>query len=181
MVYVFLAEGFEEVEALTPVDLLRRCGVTVKTVGVTGKTVTSSHQVPIVADVEPAEVDLSDAQMIFLPGGLPGAHNLRASNFVCACIDKMNTRGRYIAAICAAPSVVLGDLGLLNGRCATCYPGMESGMKGAEAQSVPCVQDGHFITGRGAGAAFELGLKMCEALCGKQKADELAAAVCYER
>lgn len=181
MVYVFLAEGFEEVETLTPVDLLRRCGVSVKTVGVTGKTVVSSHKVPIVADVEPDEVDLSDAQMIFLPGGLPGAHNLRESAFVCECIDTMHARGGYIAAICAAPSVVLGDLGLLNGRCATCYPGMEAGMKGADPQPVPCVQDGHFITGRGAGAAFALGLKMCELLCGKQKADEIAASVCYEQ
>lgn len=181
MVYVFLAQGFEEVEALTPVDLLRRSGVPVKTVGVTGKTVVSSHQVPIVADIEPDEVDLSDAQMIFLPGGLPGAHNLRESAFVRACIDTMNAREGYIAAICAAPSVVLGEMGLLRGRCATCYPGMESGMKGAQPQPVPCVQDGHLITGRGAGAAFALGLKMCEVLCGKQKADEIAAAVCYEQ
>ncbi len=181
MVYVFLAEGFEEVEALTPVDLLRRSGVPVQTVGVTGKTVVSSHQVPIVADVQPDEVNPSDAQMIFLPGGLPGAHNLHDSAFVRECIETMNARGGYIAAICAAPSVVLGDMGMLDGRCATCYPGMESGMKGAQPQPVACVQDGHFITGRGAGAAFALGLKMCEILCGKQKADEIAAAVCYER
>lgn len=181
MVYVFLAEGFEEVEALTPVDLLRRSGVPVKTVGVTGKTVVSSHQVPIVADVQPDEVDLSDAQMIFLPGGLPGATNLHDSAFVRECIETMDVRGGYIAAICAAPSVVLGKMGLLKGRCATCYPGMESGMEGAEAQPVPYVQDGHFITGRSAGAAFALGLKMCEILCGKQKADEIAASVCYER
>lgn len=181
MVYVFLAEGFEEIEALTPVDLLRRSGVPVQTVGVTGKTVVSSHRIPVIADVEPDEVNLSEAQMIFLPGGLLGAYHLRESAFVCACIDTMNQRGGYIAAICAAPSVVLGELGLLNGKSATCYPGMEAGMKGATPQSVPCVQDGHFITARGAGAAFALGLKMCEVLCGKQKADEMAAAVCYEQ
>lgn len=181
MVYVFLAEGFEEVEALIPVDLLRRSGVSVKTVGVTEKTVVSSHQVPIIADVLPEEVHLEEAQMIYLPGGLPGAHNLYDSAFVRECIEKMDARGAYVAAICAAPSVVLGKMGLLKGRCATCYPGMESGMEGAEPQPVPYVQDGHFITGRGAGAAFALGLKMCELLCGKQKADEIAAAVCYER
>ncbi len=181
MVYVFLAEGFEEVEALIPVDLLRRSGVAVQTVGVTGKTVVSSHQVPITADVLPEEVDLDTAEMIYLPGGLPGAHNLHDSAFVRECIEKMDARGAYIAAICAAPSVVLGKMGMLNGRCATCYPGMESGMEGAEAKPVPFVQDGHFITGRGAGAAFALGLQMCELLCGKQKADATAAAVCYER
>ena len=179
MVYVFLAEGFEEVEALTPVDLLRRCGVSVKTVGITGKTVVSSHQIPVVADIEPDAVDLTEAQMLFLPGGMPGSRNLYDSAFVRACVEKMNARGAYIAAICAAPSVVLGAMGLLQGRYATCYPGMESGMQGARPQAVPCVQDGHILTGRGAGAAFALGLKMCEVLCGKQKADEIAAAVCY--
>ena len=166
MVYVFLADGFEEVEALTPIDVLRRAGVEVRTIGVTGKTVTGTHGVPMVADILPEETDLAAADMIFLPGGMPGTTNLYASD---------------VTAICAAPSVILGGMGILNGKRATCYPGMESGMTGATAVDAPCVQDGKIITGRGAGAAFDFALTLCEVLCGKQTADEIAASVCYVR
>ena len=168
MVYVFLADGFEEVEALTPIDVLRRAGVEVRTIGVTGKTVTGTHGVPMVAE-------------IFLPGGMPGTTNLYASDFVRDAVKQFTESGRYVTAICAAPSVILGGMGILNGKRATCYPGMESGMTGATAVDAPCVQDGKIITGRGAGAAFDFALTLCEVLCGKQTADEIAASVCYVR
>ena len=181
MVYVFLADGFEEVEALTPIDVLRRAGVEVRTIGVTGKTVTGTHGVPMVADILPEETDLAAADMIFLPGGMPGTTNLYASDFVRDAVKQFPESGRYVTAICAAPSVILGGMGILNGKRATCYPGMESGMTGATAVDAPCVQDGKIITGRGAGAAFDFALTLCEVLCGKQTADEIAASVCYVR
>lgn len=181
MVYVFLADGFEEVEALTPIDVLRRAGVEVRTIGVTGKTVTGSHGVPMIADLLPEEVDLASADLIFLPGGMPGTKNLFASDFVRNAIQKVLADGHYVSAICAAPSIVLGGMGLLKGKRATCYPGMEDGMVGAEAQDLPCVWDGKIITGRGAGAAFDFALTLCEALCGRETADKIAASVCYAR
>lgn len=181
MVYVFLADGFEEVEALTPIDLLRRAGVTVQTVGVTGKTVTGSHGVPMVADLLPEAVDLKQADMIVLPGGMPGTKNLYASDVVRAAVTEMIETDRYVAAICAAPSIILGGMGVLQGKRATCYPGMEDGMTGAQAQPLPCVQDGKIITGRGAGAAFDFALTLCAALVGQEKADQIADAVCYVR
>lgn len=181
MVYVFLADGFEEVEALTPIDVLRRASVDVRTVGVTGKTVTGSHGVPMIADLLPEETDLASADLIFLPGGMPGTKNLYASDFVRNAVEKVLADGHYVSAICAAPSIVLGGMGLLKGKRATCYPGMEDGMIGAIAQDVPCVWDGKIITGRGAGAAFDFALILCEALCGRETADKIAASVCYAR
>ena len=130
MVYLFLADGFEEIEALTPVDLLRRAGVSVKTVGVTGKCVTGSHKIKVEADVTIDEAirDLSDAsvelEMIVLPGGMPGAKNLDESEGVDRFIKEALSRDAYLAAICAAP-MVYGKRGLLEGRDATCYPGFE--------------------------------------------------------
>lgn len=181
MVYVFLADGFEEVEALTPIDVLRRSGVTVHTVGITGKTVTSSHGVPMIADLLPEQVDLDQAQMIFLPGGMPGTKNLYDSSFVRDAVNTFVRTDRYIGAICAAPSIILGGLGILKGKHATCYPGMEDGMIGAIPQNTPFVRDGKIITGRGAGAAFDFALALCEALCGKEQADQLAISMCYAR
>lgn len=181
MVYVFLADGFEEVEALTPIDVLRRAGVEVCTVGITGKTVTSSHGVPMVADLLPEETKLDAVDLIFLPGGLLGTKNLFASDFVRNAVQSFVDSGRYVSAICAAPSIVLGGMGVLSGKHATCYPGMEDGMTGAIAQNQPCVWDGKIITGRGAGAAFEFALTLCEALCGRETADKIAASMCYVR
>lgn len=181
MVYVFLADGFEEIEAMTPVDVLRRAGIAVQTVGITGKTVTSSHGVPMIADLLPEETDLDAAKMIFLPGGMPGSRNLYASDFVRNAVSAFAADGRWVTAICAAPSIVLGGMGLLQGRNATCYPGMEDGMTGAHPQSIPCVVDGNFITGRGAGAAFDFALKLCEVLCGAETAERIAQSVCYVR
>lgn len=179
MVYVLLAEGFEEVEALTPVDLLRRAGAQVKTVGVTGKTVTGARGIPIVADLLPEEISFAEAEMIVLPGGMPGTKNLDQSTFVQQAIDYCLENKLYLAAICAAPSIILGRRGLLQDKCATCYPGMEDGMLGAKAMDVPCVADGRIITGRAAGAAMDFAIALCAAVCGGSAAEKVAQDVCH--
>ena len=131
MVYVLLAEGFEEVEALTPVDLLRRAGVETRLVGVTGATVCGARGINVVTDLSMDEVDLAKADMLVLPGGMPGTTNLYADKRVTDAVRTMADAGKYVAAICAAPSIILGGMGLLEGKKATCYPGMEDGMKGS--------------------------------------------------
>lgn len=179
-VTVFLAEGFEEVEALTPIDLLRRSGAEVTVVGVTGKTVAGSHGIPVVTDCELSGHDCSAADMLVLPGGMPGTKHLYESAEVCRAVRDAAADGRYIAAICAAPSIVFGGLGLLNGKKATCYPGMEGGMTGAQPVDAACVVDGKIITGRGAGAAMDFALTLCEVLYGREQAVEMAKTVCYD-
>ena len=178
-VTVFLAEGFEEVEALCPIDLLRRCGATVTVVGVTGKTVTGAHGVPMVTDCEIADYDCSQDDMIVLPGGMPGTKNLYESALVRKAVADAVASNRYVAAICAAPSIIFGGMGILNGKKAVCYPGMEDGMAGATPVDAPFVWDGKVITGRGAGTAMDFALALCEALFGKDAAVEQAQAVCY--
>lgn len=179
-VTVFLAEGFEEVEALTPVDLLRRCGAEVSVVGVTGKTVCGARGISVVADEVLGEHNYALDDMLVLPGGMPGTKNLYASAEVCEAVRKAVKTDRYVAAICAAPSIVFGGLGILNGKKATCYPGMEDGMTGAEPVDAPCVIDGKIITGRGAGAAMDFALSLCEVLFGHERAAEMAKSVCYD-
>ena len=179
MVYVMLADGFEEVEALAPVDVLRRGGVEVRLVGVTGRTVVGAHGVPMLADLEPREVDLEQADMVFLPGGMPGTKNLYASEFVRNTVQWCIEHDRYVAAICAAPSIVLGGMGLLEGREATCYPGMEDGMKGAKPQDKPFCVDGKLITGRAAGAAFDFALALCRTLAGEATAERVRQEIYY--
>lgn len=181
MVYVFLADGFEEIEALTPIDVLRRAGVSVQTVGVTGAIVTGAHGIPVTADLALDAVCLEDAQMIILPGGMPGTRNLYETPQVCEAVRFCLAHSRYVAAICAAPSIILGGMGVLQGKRATCYPGMEDGMTDAVVQDAACVQDGTIITGRGAGAAFDFALTLCATLCGAQRANEIADAMCYVR
>lgn len=170
MVYVFLAQGFEETEALAPVDILRRCGVEVNTVGVGGKTVTSSHNVTIVADITDSEVSKDNLQAVILPGGMPGTLNLEKSPVVQEYIDYAVANDLYVCAICAAPSV-LGHKDLLVGRKATCFPGFEKDLYGAEVTGEPAVADGKFITGKGAGAALEFGLLIASKLCGNEISD----------
>lgn len=181
MVYLFLADGFEEIEALTPVDLLRRAGVEVITVGVSGKTVTGSHGITVSAEVssERALAMLNEGmtpEMIVLPGGMPGAATLDASPVVDAFIDAAEKANAYVAAICAAP-MILGKRGLLRGRKATCFPGFEEYLEGAEYMDVHTVTDGRFITGRAMGAATEFALALVKALKGDGAADALRAAV----
>ena len=153
MIYVFLANGFEEVEALAPVDMLRRAKQEVTTVGVTGKIVTGSHHIPVTADITAEELQIGgDMDMIVLPGGMPGTLNEEASPVVQAVIDYCVANDRWIGAICAAPSI-LGHKGVLNGKTATCYTGFEKELTGAEIGSDGVIRDGKIITARGAGVA----------------------------
>ncbi len=171
MVYVFLAEGFEEVEALAPVDVLRRCRVDVKTVGVGGKTIVGSHKIPVVADITEDEAEFEGLEAVILPGGMPGTLNLEASDTVQKFVDYAAQNSLYVCAICAAPSI-LGHKNLLNGRKATCFPGFEKDLFGAAATGESAVCDGKFITGKGAGAAVEFGLLIAQELCGQEISDK---------
>ncbi len=185
VVYLFLADGFEEIEALTPVDLLRRAGVPVTTVGVTGKMIVGAHGIPVAADVtgEEAAKMLADGilpLMVILPGGMPGAKNLDASPLVDSFIEAAMREDAYLAAICAAP-MILGKRGILSGKSAVCYPGFEEYLAGAKVQKEGCVcaWDGKVITGQAMGAATEFALTLVEALKGESTANELRAAILY--
>ena len=180
MVYLFLADGFEEIEALTPVDLLRRAGVEVVTVGITGKTVTGSHGMAVSADVSADEALAmlkggKSPEMIVLPGGMPGAATLDGSSVVETFIDAAEKANAYIAAICAAP-MILGKRGILKGKNATCFPGFEEYLDGAIVGG-RAVRDGQVITGIGMGAALEFGIEIVAALRGREEADKLFLAV----
>lgn len=177
MIYVFLANGFEETEAIAPIDMLRRAGEELKTVGVTGKTVTSSHGITVTADITSDEISLdSELKMIVLPGGMPGTNNLEASPVVQSAIDYCAAEGRYIGAICAAPKII-GAKGLLRGRMAVCFPGFESFLEGAEVRTDIVVRDGDYITAKGAGAAVAFGLKLVEVLHGPELSQKLEAQI----
>ncbi len=177
MIYVLLADGFEEIEAIEPIDIMRRAGLSVKTVGVSDKLVTGSHNITVTADILIDEVDTADMELLMLPGG-PGHTNLVESEKVQALIRFAADNEIYISAICASPSVI-GRLGLLKGRKATCFPGFEEFLEGAEVLCDKAVADGKFITGKGAGAAADFGFLMVEILCGKAKADELKCVMQY--
>ena len=172
MVYVFLADGFEDIEALAPIDILRRANVDVKTVGVTGIEVTSSHGVTVKADMSVSDIKLdSDLALIVLPGGMPGTLNLEASVGVQKAIDFCAANDKYIAAICAAPAVVLGKTKIPAGKKWTCYPGMEGESK-AEYQNgysnKVFVTDGNLVTSRGPGAAEEFAMELVRILAGEE-------------
>ncbi|WP_125114737.1 DJ-1 family glyoxalase III [Agathobaculum sp. Marseille-P7918] len=179
MVYVLLAEGFEETEAIAPTDLLRRAGVETKLVGVTGELVHGSHGIGIQTDLPLDQVDWEKADMVVLPGGMPGTTNLYADERVTNAVRKCYDEGKYVAAICAAPSIILGGMGLLKGRKATCYPGMEDGMTGATPLKRTCVVDGRIITACGVGGALDFGCALVSALCGEEQARQIAAAVVH--
>ncbi|HBJ19031.1 MAG TPA: DJ-1 family protein [Clostridiales bacterium] len=147
MIYVLLAEGFEEIEALTPVDMLRRAGYEVRTVGITGKTVTGAHGIPVVADLTADEAGTDGVRMVVLPGGMPGTKNLAASPFVKEILAKVHASGGILAAICAAPTV-LAKFGYLKGKRATCFPGFEKELSGAVYTDLPAVTDGKIVTGK---------------------------------
>ncbi len=176
MIYVFLANGFEEVEAITPIDYLRRCDLDVKTVSVESKTVTGAHGISVVCDITENEVELSDLTAVILPGGMPGTVNLQQSSIVKRCLEKCNESGGIIAAICAAPSI-LGEYGLLRGRKATCYPGFEDKLEGAQYVDEPAVRSGNVITSRGAGCANQFAFEIIKALCSEQKANEISDSI----
>lgn len=173
MVYVFLANGFEELEALAPIDILRRAGVAVTTVGVDSQTITASHKVVFTTDITVDKVVLDDSvEMIVLPGGMPGTLNLENNDYVQAAIDFCVKNDRYVAAICAAPSI-LGHKGLLKGKKAICFPGFEKDLEGAEISADHVVEDGKFITAKGAGVCIPFALKLVEKLVSAEKAAEL--------
>lgn len=176
MVYVFFANGFEEIEAITPVDLLRRAGLEVTTVGVGGRQITGSHGITITCDITDAEATPENLEMVVLPGGMPGASNLDQSPVVQQFIDKAVEQGSWLGAICAAP-FILGSRGLLKGRKATCFPGFESKLEGATYTGSPVEQDGNFITARGAGVAVDFALTLVQALTSPAKAKELSATI----
>lgn len=178
-IYTFLATGFEEVEVIGVIDVCRRAGLNVKTVSITGETeVVGTHGIKITADCIFEECDFSDAAMLFLPGGMPGAANLNEHEDLNKVILQNADKGTALAAICAAP-MVYGNLGLLNGKRATCYPGFESYLKGADYTAKLVEHDGQFFTGRGPAAALALGYSIVEHFCGKQAADDLKEGMIY--
>ena len=173
MVYVLLGTGFEEVEAIAPIDLMRRAGISVLTVGITGKTVYGGHNIGIEADITVDEMDLTDLEMIVLPGGLGGVASARACQPALDAIRFAWDNGKFVAAICAGPTV-LADLHITDGQKATCYPGCESGMGTAQMVcDAPCVRDGNLITGTSAGCAIPFGLALIEALKGPETAETI--------
>lgn len=177
MVYMLLGTGFEETEAIAPLDLLRRAGVEIATVGVTGKTVYGSHHIGIEADILIGEMDLTNLDMIILPGGLGGVASARSSREALDALKFAWDNGKFVAAICAGPTV-LADLGITDGKNATCYPGCENGMGNAVmAENAAVVQDGKLITGTSAGCAISFGLKLIEALKGTEEAERIAKQI----
>ena len=173
MVYVLLGTGFEEMEAIAPIDLLRRGGIEVLTVGVTGKTVFGGHGIGVEADITIGEMDLTELDMIVLPGGLGGVASARASEAAMNALDFAWKNGKFVAAICAGPTV-LADLGITDGKHATCYPGCEDDMGSALMEpNAAVVRDGRLITGTSAGCAIAFGLELIRAL----KGDEIANKV----
>lgn len=173
MVYMLLGTGFEETEAIAPLDLLRRAGVEILTVGISGKTVSGSHKIKVEADITIGEMDLTDVEMVIIPGGLGGVASLRASEAALDALKFAWENGKYVAAICAGPTV-LADLGITDGLRATCYPGQEEHMGSALMQeNAAVVTDGRLITGTSAGCAIPFGLALVEALKGKEIAEAI--------
>lgn len=172
MFCMFLADGFEETEALATLDVLRRAEINVQTVGVTGKTVIGSHAIPVIADVTIDNVNLNDIDGVVLPGGMPGTTNLQNNQKVLDCVMAAYKGNKPVCAICAAPSV-LGSLGVLKGKKATCFPGFEDKLLGANVSSAGVVADGNVVTAKGAGVSLEFGFKITELVKGKDVADKL--------
>lgn len=180
MVYILLGDGFETVEALGPADLMRRAGIEVALVGISGKTVVSGQKVSVQADMTLDEVDFESLELLMLPGGLGGVEAISRSIPAITLIQKAAEQGRWVAAICAAPTV-LAHLGLLDRRNAVVYPGMEEDMYSAVVQvGRRVIQDGRFITGQAAGSSFDFGLKLVEVLRGKEASEQVRLGVHYQ-
>lgn len=169
MVYVFLADGFEEAEALVTVDILRRAKIEVTTVSVGDKTVRGAHGINVTADITEKEFDINKPfSCVMLPGGMPGTKNLQKSVLVQKVLKKAEDENLVIAAICAAP-VILGKMGLLKGKNAICYPGFERELLGANIVNESAVRDEKFLTGKGPGAVFNFAFALCDMLKGETK------------
>lgn len=177
MIYCFLADGFEETEAIAPVDMLRRAGVTVKTVGIGKSVITGSHGISVICDLTDSEMRLTDElDGVILPGGMPGTLNLDASQAVHSAVDFAVSHQKLVCAICAAPSI-LGRKGLLSGKKAIAFPGFEKELEGAIISKDPVVKDGVFITAKGAGVAVDFGLEIVAALVSRAKSDEIRSSI----
>ena len=178
-VCVFLADGFEEIEALTVVDVLRRAGVRVDTVSMGGsEMVQGAHWINVKADKVFEETSCARADMLVLPGGMPGTKNLQKHRGLAELLRAQDEEGKWLVAICAAPSV-LGGLGVLKGRKACCYPSFEESLTGAEVVEEPAVVDGHVVTGRGMGTAVPFALKLVEVLVGSEKAEQIKESILF--
>ena len=181
MICLFLAEGFEEIEALTVVDLCRRAGLDITTVSITEETlVMGSHKIPVVADTVMSNVDWDSADVLVLPGGKLGTQNLASCDVLTSKLDAHVAAGKLACAICAAPALVLGERGLVDGKRACCYPGLENHLKGAEVTANNVTVDGNIVTSRGLGTSIDFALAIIEKLDSKEKADEIARSVVYK-
>ena len=176
MIYMFLGTGFEETEAIAPLDLLRRAGLKVLTVSLNGKTVYGGHGIGVEADIEIDQLDLTDLEMVILPGGLGGVASIRGCEKAMEAIRFAYENGKYTAAICAGPTI-LAELGITDGKKATCYPGCEEQMGSAIMVEAAAVTDGKVITGTSAGCAVPFGLALIAALKGSEEADRIAKQI----
>lgn len=177
MIYCFLAEGFEETEAIAPIDMLKRANKQVVTVGVGGQYITGAHGITLKTDITDKEIVLGDEiEAVILPGGMPGTLNLEKSEVVSKAIDFCADNNRYLCAICAAPSI-LGHKGLLENKTAIAYPGFESDLQGAVISEKSVVCDDKFITAKGAGVAVDFGLEIVSKLCGNETAKTIRESI----
>jgi 4-methyl-5(b-hydroxyethyl)-thiazole monophosphate biosynthesis len=180
-VYVFFANGTEEIEGLTVIDLLRRAGIKVESVSIEENLeVMGSHEILIKTDRGFSDIVFDDADMLVIPGGMPGTMNLLACQELQKLINEFHQEGKMLAAICAAP-IVLGASGVLKGKRATCYPGYEDRLVGASYVDQPVVCDGNIITSRGLGTAIEFSLAIIEHFCGSEKAEQIGKAIIYNQ
>lgn len=180
MIYLFLADGFEECEALVPLDILRRAEIEVMTVGIGSKTVKGSHNIPVTCDLEENEITLENLQGIILPGGMPGTTNLQNNATVNLFIDYASKNNLLICAICAAP-MILGQKKILEGKKATCFTGFEKELLGATVCETPVVKDGNIITAYGAGAAFPFGFEILSYLKGEAASKQMQSQMRYTK
>ncbi len=178
MVYMFLADGFEEVEALAPLDILRRANVEVVTLGVTGEYVKGAHDITVKADALLSEVQLEKLDAVILPGGLGGTNNMDKSKEVKSIVQYAADNNKLVCAICAAPSI-LGKMGLLEGKDATCYPGFEDTFKGGNYIKKSVVKCDNFITSDGMGSAYKFGFEIVSSLCDEKTAEKIKEQIQY--
>ncbi len=180
MVYILLGTGFEEIEALAPCDILRRGGVQVALVGVNGPEITGGHGITVRADLTVEQLDRAQLEMIVLPGGLGGVQAMGASPAAMEAVAWAYAHDKWVAAICAAPTL-LPRLGISQGKRCVCYPGMEDQVEGAEMVKANAVRDGRLLTGRGPGAALDFGFMLLEALRGSDVAAQVRAGMVYQQ
>ena len=178
MLYMFLADGFEEVEAIATLDVIRRAKIDIETVGVGSKNITGAHGVTVRCDIDTDEATFTGLDGVILPGGMPGTKNLLADNHVNKAIDYCYSQGKLVSAICAAP-MILGVKGLLKGKEATCFPGFEGDLEGAIISEKYYVTDGNIITARGMGSAINFGLEIVKYFKDEATANELKATLQY--